>query len=646
MKKKFTVLTLSALAMMALSGCSLSSGSLYYKIDIYSDYVGMEQDLQTLGHYRTDAAKLIGYCYATPNERANVRSILTYKDSEGKNYNYRTSSRTAPQGYQYVFNGFDGFYNDSKKIDQSKITSDCALFTLFNLEKREFTVTVNDAFGGIHEGFSNNLLYDTKVSDVSELEHALLNFPVHDDSGQRDPYYMTYQKKGWNVYIYNDDGKVIDEEGNLIEGENPVSDFIPLGEGFEDKVKNYVIKGETTFKAAYEEGVKKSYTVTFDYQLRETDHYDTTGKEIFTYSDMPSALVASLPTQQVVEYGKAIDETVLALNDYEVAGQGKDGNPQYYPDGSPKEGFVIDRTRILYDCHITILFKKADKVSVYFHGDLSNFDIIPENTSDYSYRLEDTETEKRAVKVGDGVVAPKLINEDPASLYKPTLAWSTVKFDPDVVDYEIFDLSSIQMNEARRWDLYPIMLPKEIHYESTVGALKTAVTLSIDVGLGGYLITDVNQFDYTAYNLDPTNPAEEVESFEFDDAGVAAMTFPLHFPYIGVRGFGAGAAHINKLTLSDKVTYLGHGEIAGLTIVEDVNLKATKLPSLYAYTFKNLTKLKKVSLPSSLMSVGTDQFANCKVVETVEIDLTSAEVAARDFAANWNSGYVVTYKAS
>ncbi|MBO5529492.1 MAG: leucine-rich repeat domain-containing protein [Bacilli bacterium] len=624
MKKKLPILSMSALALMTLAGCSLSKGTLYYTVNIYSDYEGMEEDLEVLGHYNPNKATLIGYCYASANGKANVGAIATYNQSEGKHYDYRHSLRTPERGYEYIFDSFQGNYTgeEHEVIDITNITADCDLFCTYTLEKRSFSVSVKDAFGGLYGEYSDTLLYETKVGEVDALKTLLEDFPVHDETGERDPYYLTYEKAGWDVFVYDDDGKVVDLDGDVLEDQKGKTDFIPYSEGedFATLVENYAIQGETVFQAAYDEGTKKSYTVNLSYQLRENDGFEPTSKEIFKYTDMDAATF-NLPTSQSVVYGGALDETALAIPGYVIVGQGRNGVIEKYGEDTPKAGNVVDRSRVQYDCSITILYKKVDTISVRFHADVSNFDLVPANDDDHSYTLD--------VKAGDGVVPPDLLNTDALPNHKFVSLWSTEKFVNGVIDYPTYDITEVALTSSGTLDLYPVMLPRTI--TSTSGLS----TLELDVGLHGYLLKEI-----TVAGTDP---------IDYDDAEVTTMVLPSGFPYIGVRSFGPSetSSRIRSVKLSSMVTYLAHGEFSRANNIESVDLQNTKVTTLNAYTFKNLTKLTSVKLPSSLTKVATDQFSNCVALTDVSIyiDLTAAEVAARDFDPNWNSGFTVNYKA-
>ncbi|MBO6285782.1 MAG: leucine-rich repeat protein, partial [Bacilli bacterium] len=198
-----------------------------------------------------------------------------------------------------------------------------------------------------------------------------------------------------------------------------------------------------------------------------------------------------------------------------------------------------------------------------------------------------------------------------------------------VIDYPTYDITEVALTSSGTLDLYPVMLPRTI--TSTSGLS----TLELDVGLHGYLLKEI-----TVAGTDP---------IDYDDAEVTAMVLPSGFPYIGVRSFGPSetSSRIRSVKLSSMVAYLAHGEFSRANNIESVDLQNTKVTTLNAYTFKNLTKLTSVKLPSSLTKVATDQFSNCVALTdaSIYIDLTAAEVAARDFDPNWNSGFTVNYKA-
>ena len=626
MKRNTAFFACSLLALTMLPGCSINASSSYYTVEVYADYVGMEQDLQDLGHYRTERSHRVAVGYALKDQKFLSDGLRSYKDNEGKAYDYRKSSRTAEHGYQYDFVGFAGFYEDNSAINLNKITADCSVFCSFEKNKVDYLVTVQDAFGVTYNDFSNKLSFGTKVSDDADLLASLLPFPDHDVSHDRDAYYMSYAPLGWNVYRYKSDDEkteaekaankdvVLDPHGLRDANDKPVTEFLPYDD--EDAIKNYVIADRTVFEAAYADGVEKEYTVQLSYQLRTLDHYDSQGKPIYNYGDFAAAPAV---TSQVVPYGKGIDEEALAVPYYKIVGVGHNGTPDVYgnTDDVPSilRGENISRKVIKYDCAITLIYEKVESATLRFHADLAELDHVPANTDDVNY----TQT----ILLEDGAIAPELLHKDALSAYRFTNTWTTTPFNPSVLNYEPFDISRILATGTV--DLYPILLPREI--------AQGTLHFELDLAFGGYML----------HNIDTGTTV-------YDDAVVEDANFPTRYPYVGVYAFGDAAGDLTSVKLGNRVSYIGHGELASLASATTIDLKDSKITELPSYAFKSLLATETYKLPSTLEKVGRDLFSRCQNVDAIEIDMTLAQVQSKidsgDFYADWALGFEskVVYK--
>ena len=620
MKAKTTVFLTALFGLVALPSCQIKANDNYFVVTIYGDYVGMETDLEVLGHYDTNRAIKIGYCYALKDKPANLDAVRTYKKDGDQYFKVKESHRDPGHGYVYTFREYAGFYDDGTPIDTSKITADCALFSVYDHEKADFLVSVKDAFGNPYGDFNGLLPYQTKVGDIEGLKNALTPFPDHDVKGGLDPYYMEYAPKGWNVYVYKSEdqmteeeksaGKdvVIDDHGLRDDDDKPMTAFIEYDDV--DAITNYLITNKTVFQASYAEGEKKSFTVSLSYQLRTLTSYDAYGKPIYSYGDF--ALAPSVASQEVV-HGEGIDESALAVPNYRIVGIGQNGVVDVYPDTEdcPEvlRGYPIMRNKIKYHCHITLLYQEEEMATLRFHADLSDMTIVPANTSDDQYTQE--------VLKGDGAVIPPLLNTSAMGDYRFTGNWSMTPWDVATLDYEIFYTSVI--HSAEEVDLYPIMMPKEI----TQGAY----TFQFDLARNGYLLKNIDAAELT-----------------FDDADVLDATFPSRYPYIGVLSFGDTQENLTSVKLGSRASYIGHGELSLLHHVTLIDLKDSGITELPSYAFKNLIHLTEVRLGSKLEKVGTDLFSHCNNLSSISIDMTESQVAEKDFDALWHSGKTVTYK--
>ena len=84
MKRNTVFFACSLLALAMLPGCSINASSSYYTVEVYADYAGMEQDLQDLGHYRTERSHRVAVGYALKDQKFLSDGLRSYKDNEGK----------------------------------------------------------------------------------------------------------------------------------------------------------------------------------------------------------------------------------------------------------------------------------------------------------------------------------------------------------------------------------------------------------------------------------------------------------------------------------------------------------------------------------------------------------------------------------
>ena len=606
---------MTALAIGTLFACKGTEGS-YFTIDVYGDYEGMEDDLAHHGHYNTSKATKIGFCYAVKNKKANTGGMQMLKDEKGNAYNYRHSFRDAGHGYEYHFLAFAGHYGDGTAINLDSITANCAIFTTFEKNNAPFLVTVRDAFGDLHEGFSDFVPYLTEVKQNADLAHALSHFPAHDPSAaeldpraSRDSYYINYRPLGWLVYEYDDAGGLIKYPGKdykNAKGE-AASDFLPYDNIA--AIESYSIRNKTIFEAFYDDTELKTYTVTLSYQLRELDHYEPSGEAVYHYSDAPFA--DSLPNEIHVVYGSKLDLTTSAftVDQYRAIGIGKDGKSERYDIDDPTlplvltetcssggiqyaRGIAIVESDIRYNCSITVLYERYVSYTVRFHGNCSDYSVIT----------------TREVQEGAPATEPTVTNV-PAG-YVFTGEWTKT-----LGSLEPYDYSAITEDV----DLYPVLIPQTV--------VSGGMTYQVELGYGGYLLSDVPG-GMTALTPADLNP-----------------TLPERFPLIGVDSFGAGDDSLQHITLPSSIRYLSHGVFAAVPRVETIDITATSVTELHAHAFQNLIVLSEVRLPGTLTKLGADLFRGCIGNPTIYLDMTKEEAEAqKGFATDWNSGLPVDYK--
>ena len=620
MKKNLGLLFLATLTLSGLAGCSLT-GENYFTIDIYSDYIGMEQDLAAHGYYTVDLSneaamaavglKKVGYCYAVKGKDAKIGGIQLVDSA----FDGKTSTRTPAEGHKYVFSGFAGYYGGNKPIDLNAITANCALFATFSDELKDYAITVRDAYANnLH---SELVEYGKSALDLTaegkgELETILRSAPVHDPDADpndystwRDPHYIEYAFEGWRMSVA---GEKIG--GGWTYDTTDKRSYMDLTA---DEAVAYQLKEQTRFDARYLE-TEKSYEVALSYQIRTFN--ELTGDYVYTTP------VSVAP--QIIPYGQAIDVDALGMAGYTCVGEGENGSPSRYGDDlniAPSEykaklpavllelfpdgyrGTVVNRNKIQFGCALTLVFvENAPVYTLSFHPDCADPSSIV------------------AVDVheGDQVKAPAVTNVPAAKTF---VEWGVKdEFDKLVPA----DLSAIQAS----CDLFPILV------DTVIADAK--MTYTFDKDKKGYLLTGVD------------SAATEIVAADFNLA-----LFDANYPLVGLSSL-AGAADDAKLSVlelpaDNDIAWFSHGLFASSRLAEvtKIDLSTSKILALHAYSFRNLARVTEIDLPSSLYEVGTSQFLNCSSLTKVDIGLTKEEVAERNFDPNWYSGVdesVINYK--
>ena len=583
MKKKGFLLF--PLVFASLAGCSLSPGN-YYTVNIYSDYEGMEEDLAS-GGYKASKATLMGVAYALKNQAANVDSPkATSADGD-----YTASTRTAPHGYAYKFDKLVGQYQDGTAVNLKEITSNCDVFATFTQDPKDYRICVESAFGDYI--FNEFLTFGSKFSDSESLVKALSTAPVHnygadpaDASTWRDVYHLDYSFDKWEAKVYDEDDKLTDafEFG-------PDYDFSTL-----------TISDKTTIAPVYAES-EKTYRVDVSYQLMERED-DGLGNLIPVYKDLPGQEGEAIS----VLYGQKLTPKDIA--GYQFLSAGKNGQYERYAysDTLPLplrelyqddegqyqyRGNVIDINYIAYDCAITLVYEAEPVIhEVTFHIDPADEDSVI----------------AKLINDGRSVLPPDVINLPSGKAFH---AWGRKVGS----DYAVYDLSEVHEDI----DLYPILVDVEVTNANSF-------TFRYDHDLMGYVL--INAPDGCL----SVNEALLSTVFDFD------------LDLVGVFSFGVGKSTITSITLPKTVFDLEHGVFADLYQVTSIDLSKTEIISLPSGAFRDLANLTEVRLPSTLLVVGNDLFANCPSMSDIYIDLTVSEVGERDFAAHWNSGITVIYK--
>ena len=608
MKKRIGFVFVAPLLLAGLAGCSMT-GENYYTINIYSDYVGMEEDLAAHGYYTIDVnnpyagsgLKKVGYCYAVKGKDAKIGGIQLVDSS----FNGRTSSRTAEKGHKYSFKGFEGYYGANQKIDVNHIQSDCVLFATFDYDLEDYLITARDAYET--NLFNGRVLFNQNAKDLTEegrpeLEETLLSSPVHDPlanpndySTWRDPHYKTYAFDKWRFSIAGKSTK----PGWTYDSSADRS-RIDLTK---EEALEYRFEEQTRIDARYT-ATDKSYQVNISYQVR-------------TYNEVKEKYEYTAPVskgKQTVLYGQPIDIDALGLTGYTCIGEGKDGIASRYGDDmkiAAKDlrkklpstlcelyeggyrGSAVDHKKIEFGCTVTLLF--TQNVPVYnltFHPDFAN----------------PAATEVVQAAEGDTYTAPTVMNIPAGKIFAD---WGVKDETDKLVPVNITTL-------AADTELFPILIDE-----------------TMVIGNLAYKYFS-DRKGYCLFEVAPT--LTEITAADFD-----LTAFPEFYPLVGISSF-AGPTGMNsekltriELPADNQIAWVSHGALthARLDTVEEIDFSHSEILALHSYAFRNLPRLATVRLPASLYEVGSKIFQNCTSMNLVTIPLTKDEIAERAFALDW-----------
>ncbi len=631
MRKNIGFALAACLLFSGLAGCSMT-GSNYYTIDIYSDYIGMEEDLKANGRYTVDLSsssamaavglKKVGYCYAVKGKDAKIGG-MTLADSS---FNGKTSTRKAAEGHKYVFEQFAGYYSDGKAIDLTSIQSNCALFATFSDTLLDYVVTVRDPFDEIW--FNQRVTYGETASEMKVLDDGaslanLLSAGLEHDpladkddySTWRDAHYYNYTFTYWKFTV---DGHKTDTTYEWVYDIDKSRSSTMLTK---EQAVSYPFKEATNITPFYEKSYK-SYDVNIAYQVRSYD--EVNDKYVYT---SPVSL-----GKQTIVYGSPIDFAALGLTGYTCVGEGLNGgNPTRYGDdmdiaegklraklpgplcelySGGYRGVVVDRNNIRFGASVNLIYAKDPaKYELTFHN---NYD-------------DATATTKLTVEEGQEFSAPAMSGTLPSG--KAFADWAVKDADDNLVP---IDLSSIE----KSCELFPLLV------DASLAGDNGNLTFAFSPDLKGYMVSQVHK-DATA-----------VAAADFTCASMPSL-----YPLRGIESFdgpsGETSQKLTSIVLPDdnEIYWLSHGLFTSLRLSEvtKIDISNSQALELASYAFHNLPRVAEINLPGTLYSVGANLFQNCSSLTKVSIGLTASEVAARiaakGFDANWAGGYsgTITY---
>ena len=616
--KKFRYLSFALCSGLLLAACSAEGPrESFFQVDYYSDYVGIDEDYAAK-HFQMNKAELIGHAYAkhptlqkTSGEEESS-SYIYYGVGEptklegSADASYRKSTRTAPEGYEWQFDKWAGFYDDGTEIDLSQIKGDCAVFALFKAVPINYSVTI--------EGLSNKVAffrcnYGEKLADNEEFQDFGLD--ADPTSFYGDPYYETSSLKGLKY--------MIGDEDHSSEVTSPYYSFIA----------NNPTKGNTKYVFEYDEPVKHTYTVTYK-AVVEPEH---------STDPLDEAAVLVDWTQQTVEYDGALikpdDESVLLINPDNwtyVRAVGEYGEEAKSRDS--KLG-PVDPECIRYDCTITLTYRpKAQEKTVKIYDE---------------FGAEVMDTVSAYVGKPPIISAPNLACKK-TGYVGPDYSWTGLYVKKDT--NEIYDPDAIITDDL---EIVPVCvltnLEKAIVLEdksvSPAQPYDFVARYVFNKGYGGYCLekivpgagvtlVDSMMFDISASNIENS---------------VASLYGSMTYKMVAIQSFGTSsfAQLIYDIALPLDVTTIFGTSFRGMTNIATLDFRAnTNLSYISDFAFDRLASIEDILLPSSISKLGHRIINECFNLEAghLYIDMTEdeflAKVAAGGIESDWNQTSVTS----
>lgn len=136
-------------------------------------------------------------------------------------------------------------------------------------------------------------------------------------------------------------------------------------------------------------------------------------------------------------------------------------------------------------------------------------------------------------------------------------------------------------------------------------------------------------------NITLPNSITKIEDNAFDSCKkLTSINIPNGVKHIGEQAFSMCA--LTSIVLPDNMEYLGEWAFYGC------DFKTIKIPegitAIYKSTFEFCYELTEVTLPSTLKSIGTDAFGDCKALKTIRFRGTSSQWYSVSKSSGWLSG--------
>ena len=588
--KKFSGLCFALSSGLLLASCQLTVyPDQFYRVDYYSDYVGIEVDY-TAHTFKEDAATLLGHAFAKRPlitlDSDQQTTLTTYygvdeptKLEEGVSTDYRKSTREVPVGHEWVFRKWAGYYEDGSEVNLSQIKGDCSVFAIFDAVPINYSVTI--------EGLSSNadfyrVDFGEKLKDNEEYaSHPLDSDPASDYT---DPYYQTSPLSGLK-YMVND----VDRSSEVT---SPYYQFIA----------NTPIEGNTKFIFQYADPIKHEYTVRY---------------RAISDDDTPVELIPW--TEQVVVYDEPlVKPTELAEEDWSFIKSVGVYDAAAKADNPKLDKVDIDAIR--HNCEVTLVYRKK--------------------AHEYNIRIYD-DTGTNLLKT------EKSFEGAPAILSAPTVgAGKTWTGEFAIKDTnQIYDKATLVTGDL---DLVPLAVPTEVSKEVTLLDQTTSTDIPFrfsymfNRGDGGYRLNNIEDLSDPSLVNDNTVIELTAEKIAYsNDNNYVNKTYAV----TSIESFGVStvAQTFSSVALPNTIQYLLGTSFRGLTNVKTIDLRLnTQLMYVGDYCFDRLSSVDDIYLPSSLQHIGDRIINDCKYLQNghLHIDLTEAEVAQmiadNNAAEKWN----------
>ncbi len=572
----------------------------YYRIDFYSDYVGIDYANPDLSE-----AKLIStsYCLKTTEQ---AKRIAAPKVEEG-GVDYTVPTQIVPEGKALSFAGWVGSYADGTKIDTSGtegyaiingVKESGVVFAYFEANPLMYSVNIKDNGKSLYSG---QLPYGTNIA----LSSSSIQF--EDEAGEKKNLTLGYSAP--NYYT----------DGAFSHFELTIGD----GEAFTYGETSYIVKDKVTIEAVYEE-TSKDYTVTFAKPVVRS--YDDEDKEVLT----PIAIANwGIKTLTVAYDGSIKDEDGLVTVANEdgtkteiVPKQLKDDHGQpftlqgfqgVYAASDPAEvaGKSIDPGHIRYNCALTPIYEAEDVpvTFVYFDG-------------------EERKEETRYAAYGEGISAPRSIPSKTADNGE-TLVF-TGKWKSDAGEfYYPEELLSLEVKE-------PLVLTAEEYVPEVtvveVGDYK--VGLDYDYAARGY---DISSLTLDNFDRDETYT---VDLSDIDSPLPVTAVASIYPKKEGEAAPGNLYRNITSITFPSSLRTLKAESLYGMSSLTSLDLSnLNSLTTIEFNCFKNCFALNDLTLPSSITMIERNAFQYCDLLNEVKFkglteDELKNKVAA--FEDGWN----------